>query len=83
MTKSDKWKIRNQILWRLKGIVFFLDAEEGILTKEEQTNLQHILNIRDTIIQNSVENSRKLGFKAYYRDTHGKILKDDPRNKNI
>lgn len=83
MDKQEKWRLRNRILWRLKGISFPLVTEEGILTDSEKTNLRIIMNLRDSIIGDSVENSRDLGFKAYYRDAFGKILKDDLRNKDF
>lgn len=84
MSKKDRWRLRNRLLWRVKGTTFpHYSVEEGIITEDELKLIRTINNCVHTLIENSVENSRKLGFKALYRDSDGDILKDDPRNKDI
>lgn len=78
MTQKQKdWISRNQLLFRIRGLRFYLPTNRTIVTPHERFILQQIEQLRDELIKQSVESSRQLGFNARYRDQSGKPIPDD------
>lgn len=64
--KQVKWRNRNQILWRLKGMII-PHYEKGVLTDSERSKLNQAFSLIKEVCDNSTESSIELGFRAVRR----------------
>lgn len=65
--KQKRWRIRNNILWRLKGMTIPYYAGTGILTPVEVEKLTQAFSLIREVVGNSTQSSRELGFNAVER----------------
>lgn len=86
--KQKRWRIRNSILWRLKGMTFPYYTGTGILTPIEEEKLTQAFSLIREVVGNSTQSSRELGFNAVERcrycgkpSTHEGSLCDDCYNE--
>lgn len=85
--KQRKWRVRNNILWRLKGMSIPYHGT-GILTPIEVEKLTQAFSLIREVVDASTQSSRELGFNAVERcrccgkpSTHEGKLCDDCYNK--
>lgn len=65
--KQRKWRARNNILWRLKGMSIPYYSGTGILTSVEVEKLTQAFSLIREVVSNSTQSSRELGFNAVER----------------
>lgn len=65
--KQKRWRIRNSILWRLKGMSIPYYTGTGILTPVEEEKLTQAFSLIREVVSNSTQSSRELGFNAVER----------------
>lgn len=65
--KQKRWRIRNSILWRLKGMTIPYYTGTGILTPVEEEKLTQAFSLIREVVGNSTQSSRELGFNAVER----------------
>lgn len=65
--KQVKWRIRNQILWRLKGMVNPSTCDVGVLTDTERSAINEAFSLIREVCDKSTESSIELGFRAVRR----------------
>lgn len=65
--KQRKWRARNNILWRLKGMSIPYYSGTGILTPVEVEKLTQAFSLIREVVSNSTQSSRELGFNAVER----------------
>ena len=65
--KQKRWRIRNSILWRLKGMTIPYYTGTGILTSVEEEKLTQAFSLIREVVGNSTQSSRELGFNAVER----------------
>lgn len=65
--KQRKWRARNNILWRLKGMSIPYYTGTGILTPVEIEKLTQAFSLIREVVNNSTQSSRELGFNAVER----------------
>ena len=65
--KQRKWRARNNILWRLKGMSIPHYAGTGILTPIEVEKLTQAFSLIGEVVNDSTQSSRELGFNAVER----------------
>ena len=65
--KQRKWRARNNILWRLKGMSIPYYTGTGILTPVEEEKLTQAFSLIREVVSNSTQSSRELGFNAVER----------------
>lgn len=65
--KQRKWRVRNNILWRLKGMTVPYHIGTGILTPVEVEKLTQAFSLIKEVVSNSTQSSRELGFNAVER----------------
>lgn len=62
--KQKRWRIRNNILWRLKDMSIPYYSGTGILTSVEVEKLTQAFSLIREVVSNSTQSSRELGFNA-------------------
>lgn len=65
--KQRKWRVRNNILWRLKGMSIPYYTGTGILTPVEIEKLTQAFSLIREVVNDSTQSSRELGFNAVER----------------
>lgn len=65
--KQKRWRIRNSILWRLKGMTIPYYTGTGILTPVEVEKLTQAFSLIREVVGSSIQSSRELGFNAVER----------------
>lgn len=65
--KQKRWRIRNNILLRLKDMTIPYYAGTGILTPVEVEKLTQAFSLIREVVGNSTQSSRELGFNAVER----------------
>lgn len=65
--KQKRWRARNNILWRLKGMTIPYYSGTGILTQVEVEKLSQAFSLIKEVVDNSTHSSRELGFNAVER----------------
>lgn len=66
--KQWKWRIRNRSLWEIKGLASKSKiADCPFLTEWEKLQLRQAFDIIQSVVNNSTQSSRELGFNAVIR----------------
>jgi hypothetical protein len=66
--KQLKWRIRNRVLWEIKGIASKSNiADSMCLTQKERELLRDAFDTIQDVVDNFTESSRELGFNAVER----------------
>lgn len=86
--KQEKWRIRNRVLWRLKGMVN--PVNYTVCTPVEIDKLNRAFQLISEVCRDSVNSSIELGFNAVKRckycgkpATHDSLCEDCYKTRSL